>query len=63
MKRNPYGYETENYDVLRYWGTNIFSGKRSVDGFYVRNKQTKEREFFTSLKDARKHLVKMGEKV
>ena len=63
MKRTYSGYETENYDVIRSWGTNIFSGRSSVDGFYVRNKQTREKVFHTSLRDARKYLIKLGETV
>lgn len=68
MKRTDYGYETNGYAVVRIMGTNIFSHRKSVDGFalykkdFCRGLPCGERiDFSPYLSDIRRRLKEMGE--
>ena len=63
MKRTYSGYETENFELTRHYGSTLTTGTSRPTGFYVRNKKTREKVFYTSLRDAKKYLISVGETV
>ena len=63
MKRTYSGYQTENYEVNRCYHSTLTTGTSKPTGFYVVNKKTREKTFYTSLRDAKKFLAYLGETV
>lgn len=63
MKRTYSGYETENFEITRCYCSTLTTGTSRPTGFYVVNKKTREKTFYTSLRDAKKYLINIGEKV
>ena len=62
MKRTNYGYETNNYKIVRKISSNIFSCVKSVDGFELVDKKTdKVISFSPWLKDIKNELIRMEE--